>query len=65
MHYMDMMFNVMPEIHPDGPSPALADLGAWLLLGGCLAMLFIRNLFDHPVCPLRDPRMGEALERHE
>jgi hypothetical protein len=66
MHYMDMMFNVMPEIHPDGPSPALADVGAWLLLGGCLAMLFIRNLFDHPVCPLRDPRMGEALEkRHE
>jgi len=64
MHYMDMTFNVMPEIHPDGPSPALADLGAWLLIGGCLAMLFIRNLFDHPVCPLRDPRMGEALEHH-
>jgi hypothetical protein len=63
MHYMDMMFNVMPEIHPDGPSPALADVGAWLLLGGTLAMLFIRNLFDHPVCPLRDPRMGEALEK--
>ena len=64
MHYMDMTFNVMPEIHADGPSPALADLGAFLLLGGSLAMIFIRNLFDHPVCPLRDPRMGEALERH-
>ncbi|MBT6450457.1 MAG: hypothetical protein HOK62_07045, partial [Verrucomicrobiales bacterium] len=64
MHYMDMTFNVMPEIHPDGPSPALADVGAWLLIGGTLAMIFIRNLFDHPVCPLRDPRMGEALEQH-
>ena len=64
MHYMDMTFNVMPEIHADGPSPALADLGAFLLLGGSLAMIFIGNLFDHPICPLRDPRMGEALERH-
>ena len=64
MHYMDMTFNVMPEIHPDGPSPALADIGSWLLIGGTLAMIFIRNLFDHPVCPLRDPRMGEALEQH-
>ena len=26
MHYMDMYFNVMPEIHETGPSPALADL---------------------------------------
>ena len=64
MHYMDMTFNVMPEIHPDGPSPALADLGTWLLIGGCLAIIFIRNLFAHPVCPRRDPRMGEALEPH-
>ena len=32
MHYMDMYFNMMPEIHPDGPSPAVADLGALLLI---------------------------------
>jgi hypothetical protein len=64
MHYVDMYFNVMPEIHPTGPSPALADLGALLFLGGALAWIFIRNLFNHPICPLRDPRMGEAIERH-
>ena len=64
MHYMDMYFNVMPEIHETGPSPALADLGSLLLLGGSLIWVFMRNLFSHPVILMKDPRMGEALERH-
>ena len=64
MHYMDMYFNIMPEIHEAGPSPALADLGTMLFLGGSLVWIFIRNLFSHPVILMRDPRMGEALERH-
>ena len=64
MHYMDMYFNVMPEIHETGPSPALADLGSMLLLGGSLVWVFMRNLFSHPVILMKDPRMGEALERH-
>ena len=64
MHYVDMYFNVMPEIHKTGPDPALADLGAMLLLGGSLAWVFIRNLFAHPICPQKDPRMGEAIEHH-
>ena len=64
MHYMDMYFNVMPEIHETGPSPALADLGSLLLLGGALIWIFMRNLFSHPVILMKDPRMGEALERH-
>ena len=64
MHYMDMYFNVMPEIHEAGPSPALADLGAMLFLGGSLVWIFMRNLFSHPVILMKDPRMGEALERH-
>ncbi len=64
MHYMDMYFNVMPEIHEDGPSLVLADLGALLLLGGSLIWIFMRDLFNHPVILMKDPRMGEALERH-
>ena len=64
MHYMDMYFNVMPEIHAAGPSPALADLGAMLFLGGALVWIFMRDLFSHPVILMKDPRMGEALERH-
>jgi len=62
MHYVDMYFNVMPELHPNGPEPALADLGSLLLMGGLLAWIFIRNLFSHPLCPQKDPRMGEAIE---
>ena len=55
---------MMPEIHPDGPAPALADLGTLLLIGGALVMVFMRDLFSNPICPLQDPRMGEAIEHH-
>jgi len=29
-----------------------------------MAAIFIRNLFDHPMCPQRDPRMGEVMGHH-
>ena len=64
MHYVDMYFNVMPELHKEGPDLALADLGAVLFIGGTLAAIFIRNLFAHPIVPLKDPRMGEAIKHH-
>jgi len=35
-----------------------------LLIGGTMIWIFMRNLFSHPICPQRDPRMGEAIEHH-
>jgi hypothetical protein len=35
------------------------------LIGGALSFLYLRNLAAHPVYPLRDPRLKEALTIHE
>ena len=62
MHFIDMQFNVMPLIHPDGPSFALSDVAALLFIGGCLAWLFLRMVNKHPAFPQKDPRMHEVLK---
>ena len=64
MHYMDMQFNVMPLLHPQGPNPEISDLGTLLFIGGTLTWLFLRDFNSHPPCPQKDPRMHEAIEHH-
>jgi hypothetical protein len=64
MHYCDMSFNVMPVLRPKGFELSLADVGCWLFVGGVAAVAWLRYLASHPVYPLKDPRLGEALGVH-
>jgi hypothetical protein len=41
------------------------DIGAFLLIGGIMATLFIRSLGTTAAYPLRDPRLKESLTSHE
>jgi hypothetical protein len=41
------------------------DIGAFLLMGGILAILFLRSLASTAAYPLRDPRLKESLTSHE
>ncbi len=63
MHYFDMSFNIMPLKWPHGfPIQwAWLDLGCLAFIGGVLTMVFLRDLHRHPVYPLKDPRLHEAL----
>ncbi len=63
MHHVDMQFNIMPLVQPDGPVFLISSLSAMLLIGGLLTALFLWELRRHPAFPLKDPRMGEAV-RH-
>jgi hypothetical protein len=65
MHYVDMCFNVLPIARPDGYKLQFMDIGAWLFMGGVLAILFIRSLGTTVPYPLRDPRLKESLTSHE
>jgi hypothetical protein len=63
MHYIDIYWMVMPVLHA---APALQwlwlDLAAVLLVGGVSALVVVRALAAHPLYPIRDPRLHEALE---
>ena len=63
MHFNDMCFNVLPVPHPQG----LPWLWLWLPIGcaafmiGLLSKMFLKDLMAHPMYPLKDPRLSEAM----
>ena len=65
MHFTDMSFNIMPVLHPAGYVLHWMDIGAFLVMAGILATLFIRSLGTTAAYPLRDPRLKESLTSHE
>ena len=71
MHWVDLEFQIMPSLHENGvftftfpflTGSLLVDAACMMFLGGFLAKLFLRSLHRHPVYPLKDPRMAEAVE---
>jgi hypothetical protein len=65
MHFCDVSFNVMPVLHPDNFQIHFMDIGAFLIIGGVLAILFLRSLGTAALFPIRDPRLKESLTQHE
>ncbi|MFM8359404.1 MAG: hypothetical protein ACKOET_12715 [Verrucomicrobiota bacterium] len=65
MHYVDMTFNVMPVLYPDGLHVTLLDPLFWLGMAGFLGFMFWRNFHAAAPYPLRDPRLKEAVTHHE
>ncbi len=65
MHFVDLSFNIMPIPRPDGYQLTWFDIGAFLFMGGVLAMIYVRSLGTTAAYPLRDPRLKESLTSHE
>ncbi len=63
MQYIDLSFNVMPALHPNGVglSWIWLDAGCLALMGGVLAKAFLRDLNRYPAYPIKDPRLAEAM----
>lgn len=64
MHFTDLSFNIMPVLHPDGFVLHWLDLSCMALMGGLMAMWFIKSFKAHPAFPQKDPRMAECLGIH-
>jgi len=71
MHWVDLEFQIMPSLHENGvftftfpfiTRSLLVDLACLMFMGGVLAKLFLWSLNRHPVYPLKDPRMAEAVD---
>jgi hypothetical protein len=64
MHYIEMQFNVMPALHPNGFSLHIFDLICLAFLGSILFWFAGVPLSRAPY-PLKDPRLQEAITHHE
>ncbi len=61
MHYLDLYWLVMPNLHEHGFAPTLLDLATWLAVGGAFVATFGFNLTRAALVPIRDPRLPESL----
>ncbi len=64
MQFLDIFLIIIPELKPHGFSfsAALAAIFPWLGIGGCLGLLFLRNLGQGYLFPTKDPRLAGSLK---
>ncbi len=61
MHLLDLYLVIMPALHPYGVRPSLLDVFCFLTMGFFLAMVFLKQLGDSPLFPVRDPRLEKSI----
>jgi len=61
MHFIDLYWQVMPTMHPDGARLALLDVTAFMAVGGCFVAAAGWLMRRQALVPLRDPRLPESL----
>jgi hypothetical protein len=61
MHFLDLYWQVMPTLHPEGLRPSLLDVAALLAVGGCFVAAASALMRRQALVPLRDPRLAESL----
>jgi len=61
MHFVDLYWQVMPTLHPEGFRPSLLDVAALMTVGGCFVAAASWLMRRQALVPLRDPRLGESL----
>jgi hypothetical protein len=61
MHFVDLYWQVMPTLHPEGLNPSLLDFAALMAVGGSFVAAASWLMRRHALVPLRDPRLAESL----
>jgi hypothetical protein len=61
MHFVDLYWQVMPTLHPEGLRPSALDVAALVAIGGCFVAAASWLLRRQALVPLRDPRLAESL----
>jgi hypothetical protein len=61
MHFLDLYWQVMPTLHPEGIRPSVLDVAAFLTVGGCFVAAVGWLMRRQALVPLRDPRLAESL----
>jgi len=61
MHFVDLYWQVMPTLHPEGLRPSILDVAAFMAVGGSFVAAASWLLRRHALVPVRDPRLTESL----
>jgi hypothetical protein len=61
MHFVDLYWQVMPTLHPEGLRPSVLDVAALVTVGGCFVATAGWLMRRQALVPVRDPRLGESL----
>ena len=61
MHFVDLYWQVMPTLHPEGLRPSALDVAALVAIGGCFVAAASWLMRRQALVPLRDPRLPESL----
>jgi hypothetical protein len=61
MHFVDLYWQVMPTLHPEGVRVTLLDIAALAAVGGCFVAATGWLMRRQALVPLRDPRLPESL----
>ena len=61
MHALDLHWLVMPNLHPEGFTPALVDVTTMVGAVGLFLAAFGRASRRQSLVPVRDPRLSESL----
>jgi len=61
MHFMDLYWQVMPTLHPDGARLSALDAAAFLAVGGVFVAAAGWLMRRQALVPLHDPRLAESL----
>ena len=61
MHFVDLYWQIMPTLHPEGIRPSILDVAAFLAIGGCFVAAASWLMRRQALVPVRDPRLAESL----
>jgi hypothetical protein len=61
MHFLDLYWQIMPTLHPEGIRPSTLDVAALVAIGGCFVAAAGWLMRRRALVPLRDPRIAESL----
>jgi hypothetical protein len=61
MHFLDLYWQIMPTLHPEGLHPSLLDVAALMAVGGSFFAAMTWLMRRQALVPLRDPRIAESL----
>ncbi len=62
MHYIDMYWLIIPNLHHHGPHFSWVDLSALLAIGGPFIWYFWTKLISGPIVPVGDPKLAASMK---